>query len=212
MKKRFVILLLLLFGSSLLFAQVEKGKWFVAGYSNFGLDIGTNKYKSGGTTTENYKYSDFGFLPEAGYFVLDKLVTGLFIDFDRYTEKYESGDKDFDTKIIIGPFVRYYIAEYKKLWPYAEGRVGIGSEKYTNSYESDYEQKYSYFTTRLGAGATYFVTNHVGIDLFMGYDYDVWTNKSDNASASKQASSESGGKDKYGSFEMNIGVVVTIGD
>lgn len=212
MKKRFVILLLMLFGSSTLFAQVEKGKWFVAGYSNFGLDIGTNKYKSGGTTTENYKYSSFSFLPEAGYFVMDKLVTGLFIDFDRYTHKYDNGDKGFDTKIIIGPFVRYYIMEYKKLWPYAEGRVGFGSEKWTNNNDSDYEEKWSYFTTKLGAGATYFVTNHVGIDLFMGYDYDVWTDKSDYSNASKQASSESGDKDKYGSFEMNIGVVVTIGD
>jgi outer membrane protein len=211
MKKRFFVLLLLLFGSSILFAQVEKGKWFVAGYSNFGLDIGTNKSKSGGTTTENYKYSDFYFSPEAGYFVIDKLAAGLFLEFDRYTEKYDDGDKDFDTKIIIGPFVRYYILEYKKLWPYVEGRVGFGSEKYTNNYDSDYTPKWSYFTTKLGAGATYFVTNHVGIDLFMGYDYDAWTDKTDYSNGSKQMSSEDESTEKYGSFEMNIGVVVTIG-
>lgn len=211
MKKRFIILLLLLFGSSILFAQVEKGKWFVAGYSNLGLDIGKNKSKTGGTTTENYKYSDFYFSPEAGYFVIDQLVTGLFLDFERYTEKYDDGDKDFDTKIIIGPFIRYYIMEYKKLWPYAEGRVGFGSEKYTNSYNSDYKPKWTYFTTKLGAGATYFVTNHVGIDLFLGYDYDVWNDKTDYPSGSKQVNSEGEGKDTYGSFEMNIGVVVTIG-
>ncbi len=211
MKKNLSLIMLLLFLSSIAFAQVEKGKWFVAGYSNFGLDIGTSKYKSGGTTTENYKYSDFYFSPEAGYFVIDKLAAGLFLEFDRYTEKYDDGDKDFDTKIIIGPFVRYYILEYKKLWPYVEGRVGFGSEKYTNNYDSDYKPKWSYFTTKLGAGATYFVANHVGIDLFMGYDYDVWTDKSDYSNASKQVSSESESKDKYGSFEMNIGVVVTLG-
>jgi outer membrane protein len=211
MKKRCIVLLLLLYGSSISFAQVEKGKWFVAGYSNFGLDIGKSKYKYDGTTSENYKYSDFYFSPEAGYFVIDKLATGLFLDFERYTETYDDGDKDFDTKIILGPFIRYYIMEYKKLWPYAEGRVGFGSEKYTNNYETDYEQKYSYFTTKLGAGATYFVTPHVGIDAFMGYDYDVWTDKTDYSSGSKQVNAEGEAKDTYGSFEMNIGVVVTIG-
>jgi outer membrane protein len=202
MKKRFTILLLLLFGSSLVFAQVEKGKWFIAGYSNFGLDIGKNKTKSGSTTNENYKYSNFNITPEAGYFVMDKLVAGLFIDFYRDTEKFDDGDKDYTTNFIIGPFVRYYILEYKGLWPYAEGRVGFGSQNYTNNYGSDYEEKYSYFTTKLGAGATYFVTKHVGFDLFMGYDYDVWTNKTDNSNESTE---------KYGSFELNIGIVVSIG-
>jgi len=211
MRKLLPLFLMLLFMSSIAFAQVDKGNWFVAGYSNFGLDIGKSKYRYDGTTSENYKYSDFYFTPEAGYFVIDKLSAGLFLDFDRYTEKYDDGDKDFDTKIIIGPFVRYYIMEYKKLWPYAEGRVGFGSEKYTNNYDSDYKPKWSYFTTRLGAGATYFVTNQVGIDLFMGYDYDVWTDKSDSDTSSKQSNSDGEDKDKYGSFEMNIGVVVTIG-
>jgi hypothetical protein len=211
MKKKFIVLLLLLFGSSMLFAQVEKGNCFLAGYSNFGLDIGKSKYKYDGTTTENYKYSDFNFAPEAGYFVIEKLVTGLFLDFNRYAEKDDDGDKDFDTKIIFGPFVRYYIMEYKKLWPYAEVRVGFGSEKYTNNYDSDYKEKWSYFTTRLGAGATYFVTKRVGIDLFMGYDYDVWTDKTDSNNDSKQMNSESEDKEKYGSFELNFGVVVTMG-
>jgi outer membrane protein len=78
---------------------------------------------------KNYNYSDFYFLPEVGYFVIDKLAAGLFLDYNRYNEKYDGGDKDFDSKIIIGPFVRYYIMEYKKLWPYADARIGIGSEK-----------------------------------------------------------------------------------
>lgn len=209
MKKKFIVLLILLFGSSVLFAQVGKGNWFLAGYSNFGLDIGKNKSKYDGTTSENYKYSDFFFAPQAGYFVIDNLTAGLFLDFDRYTQ-IDDGDKEFDTKFIIGPFIRYYILDYKGLRPYAEGRFGVGSEKYTNNYESAYEEKYSYFSTRLGAGATYFITKHFGLDLFMGYDYDVWSYKEDNSS-SRQMSSDDESKDKYSSFEMNIGAVVTFG-
>jgi len=202
MRKLLPLFLMLLFMSSIAFAQVEKGKWFIAGYSNLGLDIGKNKTKSGSTTTENYKYSNFNITPEVGYFVMDKLVAGLYIDFYRDAQKYDDGDKDFTTNFILGPFVRYYIMEYKGLWPYVEGRVGFGTENYTNNYNSDWESKYSYFTTKLGAGATYFVTKHVGFDLFMGYDYDVWTDKTDSNNESKE---------KYGSFELNIGLVVTIG-
>lgn len=205
MKKQIVILFLLLFSSSLLIAQVEKGKWYIAAYSNFGLDMGTNKYKSGGTTTENYKYSNFNINPEVGYFVMDKLVTGLYIDLYRDAVKYDDGDKDITSQFIAGPFVRYYIAEFKKIWPYAEGRVGFGSQKQTNNYDSDYEPKFSYFTTKLGGGATYFVTKHFGIDLFMGYDYDVWTDKTDYDGTTSES------KNKYGSFEMNFGFVATIG-
>jgi hypothetical protein len=62
----------------------------------------------------------------------------------------------------------------------------------------------------LEAGATYFVTKHVGIDLFMGYDYGVWTQKTSNTDAAKQVNAEDD-TEKYSSFEMNIGVVVSIG-
>lgn len=210
MKKQFVFLLLLLFSSSILIAQVEKGNWYMAGYSNLGLKIGTSKTEYDGTTDENYKYSYFSFSPEAGYFVMNQLVTGLFIDFDRYTTKYDE-DKDFDTKIILGPFVRYYITDLKGFWPYAEGRVGFGKEKRSNNYDSEDVEKWSYFTTKLGGGATYFVTKHVGFDVFMGYDYDAWTDKSQNVEHQRVNNSDNESKDKYGSFEMNFGIVISLG-
>jgi len=210
MKKKVIFLLLFLSGSSIVFAQTEKGRWLVAGYSNLGLDIGKNKYKSGGTTTENYKYSTFSLQPEAGYFVTDKLAAGLFVDFYRSSNKYDGGDKDFSTMITVGPFIRYYLLDYKGFWPYAEGRVGFGLENYTNSYNPDFESKYTFFTTKLGAGTTYFVTERFGFDIFMGYDYDAWTDKTVE-NASRQVNASSDNKDKFGSFEMNIGVVLSLG-
>lgn len=210
MKKHFILLLLLLFSSSILFAQLEKGNWFMAGYSNLGLDFGKSKTKYGSTTDENYKFVHFNLKPEVGYLVTNKLITGLFLDFDRYTTKYDNNDKDFDTKFIIGPFLRYYIKEFNGFWPYAEGRVGIGSEKYSSSYETDFDYKYSYFTTRLGVGTTYFVTEQFGLDLFLGYDFDKWTDNTDYPSGGRQMNSSDKNTDKWSSIEMNIGVVVTL--
>ena len=206
MKKQFSILFVLLFSSSFLLAQVEKGKCYVAGYSNFGLDVGKYKVKSGGTTSDVYKYTDFTFKPEAGYFLIDKLAAGVFIDLYLSKEKHTVGDDYKDNKIIIGPFVRYYILNINGLMPYAEGRVGFGSEKY--GYSSNIN-KSTYFTTKIGAGATYFIGDNVGIDLFLGYDHDVWTYKNNSSADQSNASSDT--KDMYGSFEMNIGIVATFG-
>ncbi len=182
----------------------------MAGYSNFGLDVGNYKVKSGGTTSDVYKYTDFTFKPEGGYFVMDKLVAGLSLDLYLSSQKYDDGDKDKDNKIIVGPFVRYYILNLKSLWPYAEGRVGFGSEKWTNNYGSNSTSKATFFTAKVGVGATYFVADNVGLDLFLGYDHDAWTYKNSNSGADQSSASDDT-KDLYGSLEVNFGVVVTFG-
>lgn len=208
MKKNLTFIVLLFFLSSVALAQVEKGKWFVAGYSSLGLDIGTEKYEypnSGwkSSTVSEYKYTEFDFNPLVGYFVIDKLPVGLFIDYEYWKEK----DKDDDdawktTDFTIGPFVRYYITEVKGFYPYAEGRIGFGSHKDIEEYGGDEEEwKSSIFTYKFGVGSTYFLTDHVGLDLFLGYDFDSYKYKDDDYEESES----------YSSVEVNLGIVVTLG-
>jgi len=209
MRKISTIFLILLFSSSCLFAQFEKGKYFIAGYSNLGIDIGKNKEKYNGTTTENYKYSQFFINPEAGYFVADNLMVGLFMDFDFEHYSYDDGDsKENYSKFIIGPDVRYYFLKLDKFNPYAAARFGFGVDKYKAKYSSgsDDESKRTYFTTRVGAGATYFVIDQLGLDLFAGYDYDKWTTKVTDTGSKKSTLSEKS-SDIFGSVEVNLGLV-----
>lgn len=190
------------------FAQIEKGKWFIAATGNCNFDIGKEKYKHDGSTTDNNKYFDFNFNPMAGYFVIDKLPVGLYFDVYSHSTKDPDGSNKYnETQFIVGPFARYYIMDYKKLFPYVEARVGFGT--YKDKYEGEDPYKESYFSTRIGAGATYFFTQNVGLDLLIAYDYDAWTNKNSNAAKASNASSDY--KYIYGSVEINIGLVVTFG-
>jgi opacity protein-like surface antigen len=197
--KKFLLLLCMLITYSLSFAQVEKGKWFAAGYSSLRLDIGKEKYSSGGTTSDSYKYTEFDFDPMAGYFVIDKLPVGLYFDVsaNKHVDS-DDGDTWKEHEFVVGPFARYYIKQFDKFIPYAEARIGIGTWK--EDWYGDTEKE-SIFSYRFGAGASYFFTENVAFDTFLGYDYDRYTSV-DNSEEYIYF---------YPSVEINFGIVVTFG-
>jgi hypothetical protein len=207
MKKIIPLLMILLVCNLITLAQVEKGKWFLAGYSHLNFDIGKEKDKIGGTTTEDHKYFEIDFMPAMGYFVIDKLPVGLFLDcyYDKYSsDSYESKT----TQFIIGPFVRYYILELNKLFPYAEGRIGIG--QHIDKYEDNDPEKSNYSTAQLGVGASYFFTNHLAFDGLLGYKRNVWSYDEEEGGGVKSALAE---KTKYidGGLMFRLGIVITFG-
>jgi opacity protein-like surface antigen len=199
--KKILLLLCMLITYSLSFAQVEKGKWFAAGHSSLRLDVGKVKYETNGEPGSEYKNTNFNFDPMVGYFVIDKLPVGLY--FDVYTHK-EIATDDNDTykerEIVLGPFARYYIKQFDKFIPFGEARVGFGKYK-DNWYDEDEFYEESVFTYRIGAGASYFFTENVALDAFIGYDYDGYTDKSGDTDETYI----------YSSVEINFGLVVTFG-
>jgi outer membrane protein len=216
MKKLLSLTMLLLFVSSIAFAQVEKGKWFIAGYSNLGLDIGKEKYEypdgaSKSSSVSEYKYTEFDFNPYVGYFVIEKLPVGLFIDYSYWKEKEKDDDYSWkSTSMAIGPFVRYYITELKGFYPYAEGKIGFGSSKEIEEWDGGEEEyKMNLFTYKFGIGSTYFLTQNVGLDLFLGYDYDSYKYKGDEDV--KKSTNSADMTESYSSLEVNLGIIVTLG-
>jgi len=207
MKKRYTLLMFLFLCSSMLFAQVEKGKWAVGCNSNLGLDIGKTKYESsGGGPTSEYKYTEFNFTPYAGYFLIDQLAAGLFMDYEYYKDVDQSDDDYWkNTSFVIGPFVRYYIIEYKKLWPFVSAGIGFGSNKTSYTGISS-DEKSKYMTYRFGAGATYFLNDNVGLDLFLGYNNSTTTYDEEDKSMNSSDS-----KDIDSGFKMSIGLIVSFG-
>jgi len=109
---------------------------------------------------------------------------------------------------VIGPFAKYYIMEYKNIWPFAGLGVGFGSGK-TVWNDSDPE-KYKMSTFRIGGGATYFVNDNVGFDLFLGYNRDIEKYET-NEGGYKSSNSSDTDDDICSAFKMSIGVVVTFG-
>lgn len=192
------------------FAQVEKGNWLFGGSSTLEFNTSNEKIKTGGTTTDGYKYTDFDIRPQVGYFVIDKLAVGLLLDIDIDKEKYTDPDSEYNwTSFLVGPFVRYYILDLEGLMPFAEASMAFGSgNSKTNYMGSESEEKYGMFAYGFGAGATYFVTENVGVDLFIGYaNYqEKYKDVEDNARAENDITY------KYGGLDFNIGFIISIGN
>ena len=210
--KKSVIFLIILFAMSsvLVTAQTNKGNFIVAGSSNLSFDLGKEKYKSEGTTEDWYSFFNLNFQPMAGYFFIDNLSAGLFIDLSIYSEKdAEDDDKYTETTFAIGPFARYYAFTSKYFKPFVHGQVGFGfyrdKEKYSGG--SDYTYKEGYFTYLLGVGADYFLNDNVAIETLIGFNHDAYQEKESDGGERSDLP-----KYIYNSLAFRVGVVVIIGD
>jgi hypothetical protein len=186
-----------------------KGKWFVAGSNRLELNVGSENQKSGSSSSKT-SYIDFDFQPRVGYFIIDNLAAGLFMDVDIYSYKAKEDGmlSDKGTTFIIGPFARYYIPVSDKLVPFAEVQFGGGIDNYKYRYSSatDWTKtNETVFTFRIGGGATYFFNEIVGADLFLGFQHDTYKYK-DTGSPSRS----SGSKYLYNELILQMGVVVIL--
>ncbi|GAP43230.1 hypothetical protein SDC9_23399 [bioreactor metagenome] len=210
MKKILFLIAVLLAGNLMVAqAQTEKGKWLLNGSSRLSFDSGKEKYKSGSTTSDSYKFTRLTFEPQVGYFVIDKLPVGLLIELSRESWKDpEDDDKSVYSSFIVGPFVRYYITDLDGLWPYAQAAVGIGSykERWIPGEGDSQDDKSSLFGYRLGVGATYFVNDRVGFDVYLGYGNDT-----EKYTYEDEVSRDTDYKYIYGFVQFNLGIVVSLG-
>ncbi|MDP4222823.1 MAG: outer membrane beta-barrel protein [Bacteroidota bacterium] len=190
-------------------AQTEKGKILVsvtstAGISNIGTDLfslglASEKIKyPDGDINSTYKTFRFNMLPTIGYFIMDNLVVGgnVLVSYSRQ-KSTESDYKDTETSLGIGPFVRYYYP-LKKIYPFAEGFVGIGNWKEKWSNGSTGEDKEGLFLWGLGIGAGLPLSESVMIDAAVGYSAQSW----------KQ---ENNDKYIYGTIGLKLGFTMLFG-
>lgn len=207
MKKIITILMMLLVCNFFAQAQVEKGKWFLAGYSSMSFDIGKSKTKTGSTISENNKYFEFFFNPLMGYFVIEKMPVGLYLD--SYLDKYKSDTYESKySQYAIGPFVRYYFFKFDKLFPYAEGRIGIG--QYKSKWSSSDTEVETFTSAAVGVGASYFVAKHLAADAILGYKHDAWAYESDDGGGVKSTLSSTSKSIESG-FIFRFGITITFG-
>jgi len=100
--------------------------------------------------------------------------------------------------------------ELKGFYPYAEGKIGFGSSKEIEEWDGgEDEYKMNLFTYKFGIGSTYFLTQNVGLDLFLGYDYDSYKYKGDEDV--KKSTNSADMTESYSSLEVNLGIIVTLG-
>lgn len=212
MKQKSILILLLLFSSTIVFGQLEKGKFFIQGSSSIGFSSEKYTYTSGGTSTESSKTTHFSFSPKAGYFVIDNLPVGLAINVSTYKTKAISGSNESHSNdLTIGPFARYYFLPQDKLKPMAELYFGVGGSK-DKSTSSGYnsESKYGIFEYSIGAGASYFVSDHIAFDFLLSYNSYKYNLKSETNSSGVKSTTSTDSSDKYTGIGIKLGVVVIL--
>lgn len=177
MKKLLAFSLITLFVSSV-HAQVGKGGFMVGG--SMGVNNSKSNYTSGSYTNE-YKSTSLSINPQASYFVAKGLAIGIAPSYSYAKSKvsYSPAESSNHTWA-IGPVIRYYIpfdrfalfahTSYNFGWRTTHGSTfDINFGTVTNYTAND-----KLNTFRGGIGATYFITNNVGIEgLFLYQKQDI---------------------------------------
>ena len=207
--------------------QVEKGKFLIGSKSGFNAYIKNSKEENtiDGNTTESDgpKTTHFRVTPYAGYFIVDGFVAGLSLDLGFYHSKSEHVLEDGttatlnsnNTNLLTGPFIRYYL-DMEKVKPFAQVEAGWGSDKlvydridydYSDPFNPKYvieesELKFSRSKWGIGAGAAFFVTTNVAVDVVVGY----------KSITSKRRFEDSDNEniDRVGGLELEIGFSIVI--
>ncbi len=193
MKRIFTASLFLFFafsGSSL-FAQVSKGNWIVGGSGS--LDLSKTELGNGSNYTSSSKKRSFGLSPYVGYFPLNQLAVGIRTNFER--NKYiNEGSNSFVSKVLeAGPFARYYFLP-------TGSKVNLlteGSFQYGHRWGN---QDFRLRTYSLSAGSVFFLNQHVGVEMLMGY-----YNRKETLAPNESSNFRTSG------LKMSLGVQVHLG-
>ena len=189
-------ILILLFNSLLLTAQLHKGQWMVGGTADF--SHGTTEYSISNFNNRT-KQTVYNFFPRVGYFFADRLVVGPRIQVSN--SKTTARSVNFaatpteylhDTKesgVGLGAFARYYFLKpQKKFNAFAEAAYSYSFEKVTSqtqvispSYsESHIESQYRANKYSVIAGPALFISPKVSFEFSVGYTYSKGTDKQTN--------------------------------
>lgn len=191
-------------------AQTDKGNWLLAGASNLSHAFGSSKTKYDGTTETNYRYMELNLQPAAGYFFIDNLVGGLFIDWDYdFYKDPDDDDKYCMATIIAGPFVRYYFLQ-DAFRPFVHAQAGLGGYREKSSYAGGSQEVYKefVFAHKIGAGVDYFLNDNVAVGAMIGFSHEAYREKVDDNGGERAESY----KYIYDEFFLQIGVTVILGN
>lgn len=158
MKKTLFCMTLVCFFANTNAQFIEQGSW---------IANGTLSFYSTKEKDSKDKFTSFGIMPWAGYFVMDNLGIGAMAEFSNSVTKTESSGKFTNTTFLFGPILRYYLVNGL----FAQGYFGIGSEKFKNEFGggSSSESTYNITEFLLGAGYAVRITETVFLDPVIAF-------------------------------------------
>ena len=116
--------------------------------------------------------------PRAGYFVLDGLLVeaALDVNFTNFTTSRTVGITSFTDlrtyNLRAGLQARYYVLQRGRLLPFVQAGIGyVRSRQEIGRVGGNSEFTVHSSSWKLGAGASYFLSSQLAIDLVGGYDW-----------------------------------------
>lgn len=192
MRKLILICYLIVFSNLIVSGQIEKP---ITKKNIFlGGAVYLNRVNNYGDDNSNNHSSTYGFKPNIGYFLIDRLAIGLspFISNSLSSNEYFQIDSifklryNYDSKIIsigVSPSIRYYFQNciflevdleysYNKSVRdnYVSGTIN-GSE--INLQDERIVSKYNKLEYSFGVGYAYFVNSKVSIDASLMYNKEI---------------------------------------
>jgi hypothetical protein len=155
--KKAIVLLIAIFMTTSIHAQIDKGYWLLAGSGSYSR----HTVKKPHTSIETLLV----FTPRIGYFLIDNLASGLVVDWETYTvQSGVSMSKQKITQFKAGPFIRYYFLKTNTpLNLFAEGNISFGKFDQKNVHDADIMQ------FMFAAGPVLYFNSSIALELSMGY-------------------------------------------
>lgn len=158
-KTLFLILSLNIFSFSAL-SQLDKKTWLVGGLASYTRAKYNSGFLGANSNVEQYQFS---ISPVVGYFLVDKLCTGIVTSFQ------ETGSREQATTIWskfsnynFGPFIRYYVLKKQNLVNIiAQGYYQFGAEGSTSGLNKS--------TIAFSAGPVLYFNSSIGLEFLLSH-------------------------------------------
>ena len=183
-----IFLLSLLTGTA--FTQISKGQFLVGGNINF------ESVKDENSIYGSNKNTNYFIAPNIGYFIIDKMASGLRINIGHYILKSRDHESQFNTTS-VSPFLRYYFLPIpKKVNAFIDVTYLLTKTKWSDPNNEGYYEKSKGYN--IFAGPSIFLTDKIALEFIFGFKHT----KSDNFGTSKTNTFHSG----FG-FQIHLGKV-----
>lgn len=145
-------------------SQIQKGNWLAGGSGSFYSY--NQKYTSQNNSTEGV-YTSIDLSASVGYFFFERFAAGLRPGFSYFKGKVDAqGEVGSPTKLLIGPFARYYFLKTDKPFNFlADVSYQIGNNKDVLSPKA--KGKLNRFSVM--GGTEVFFNSSVGLEVLLGY-------------------------------------------
>ena len=145
--------------------QLDRGNWLAGGQVVFDHE----RYEVDNNTSKAVVVS---VSPALGYFVLDRLATGVRAGFSTTKNTWYGGEVSRQQALSLAPFARYYfLPEAERVNLFAEASYQFRRVKFRNPYERTTQEATGYTVL---AGPAFFLNRHVALQLTLGYSYSKW--------------------------------------